>query len=233
MTAWSKALLDSPVFLGRFLNLIKLLPIFQKYFLLKYGWLFFSRRIKLDILPQIGTNLFLRKLFVNRTFSFQISAFRASLTDVATYGHIPVPLVYTQVRNVNHSSSFLINVNRNKHWIFRLWRSPSTFTLPSPWLESSGSSGEICRKLRSKSILIFRRKVDPLCAKNCKWTGDEVISLFFGGFLCSLVDFFVLWWISLFFSGFLCSLVDRFVLWWISFSLKNLRAYFLPWGWFH
>ena len=31
----------------------------------------FSRRIKLDILPQIGTNLFLRKLFVNRTFSFR------------------------------------------------------------------------------------------------------------------------------------------------------------------
>ena len=40
VTAWSKALLDSPVFLGRFLNLIKLLPIFQKYFLLKHSWLF-------------------------------------------------------------------------------------------------------------------------------------------------------------------------------------------------
>ena len=65
----------------------------------------FSRKIKLDILPQIGTNLLLRKLFVNRTFSFQISAFRASLTDVATYGHIPVPLVYTQVRNVKLSTA--------------------------------------------------------------------------------------------------------------------------------
>lgn len=34
---------------------------------------------------------------------FQISAFRTSLTDVATYGHIPVPLVYTQVRDINPS----------------------------------------------------------------------------------------------------------------------------------
>ena len=102
----------------------------------------FSRKIKLDILPQIGTNLLLRKLFVNRTFSFQISAFRASLTDVATYGHIPVPLVYTQVRNVNHSSSFLINVNRNKE-------------------DNIGFSGCDARRLHSLCRLLDWRAVAP------------------------------------------------------------------------
>ena len=35
----------------------------------------------------------------------QLSAFRSSLTDVATYGHIPVPLVYTQV-----SSHIRVNI---------------------------------------------------------------------------------------------------------------------------
>ena len=39
-------------------------------------------------------------------FFLQISAFRASLTDVATYGHIPVPLVYTQVRKMCIKGTF-------------------------------------------------------------------------------------------------------------------------------
>ena len=45
------------------------------------------------------------KIFIG-PFLLQISAFRASLTDVATYGHIPVPLVYTQVGKICIKGTF-------------------------------------------------------------------------------------------------------------------------------
>ena len=81
---WSKVLLASLVFLDRWLKLIK-------------HHLQNTRIQKKRTQP---------KIFVCLFFLLQISAFRASLTDVATYGHIPVPLVYTQVRKICIKGTF-------------------------------------------------------------------------------------------------------------------------------
>jgi len=51
----------------------------------------------------------------------QLSAFRSSLTDVATYGHIPVPLVYTQVVTLAVYVYFAVALI-GEQWI--VWRKP-------------------------------------------------------------------------------------------------------------
>jgi len=84
----------------------------------------------------------------------QISAFRASLTDVATYGHIPVPLVYTQVVTLAVYIHFAVSL------------------IGEQWL--------------------LRRKTDPMCSKNCKWTGDE-IDLYYPIFMTIKFLFYMGW----------------------------------------
>ena len=51
----------------------------------------------------------------------QVAAFRASLTNVATYGHIPVPLVYTQVVTLAVYVYFAVALI-GEQWI--VWRKP-------------------------------------------------------------------------------------------------------------
>jgi len=84
----------------------------------------------------------------------QISAFRTSLTDVATYGHIPVPLVYTQVVTLAVYIHFAVSL------------------IGEQWL--------------------LRRKTDPMCTKNCKWTGDE-IDLYYPIFMTIKFLFYMGW----------------------------------------
>ena len=50
----------------------------------------------------------------------QISSFRSSLTSVAAYGHIPVPLVYTQVVTLAVYVYFIVALI-GEQWI--IWRS--------------------------------------------------------------------------------------------------------------
>ena len=63
-----------------------------------------------------------------------IAEFRKSLTQVLTYGYVPVPLVYTQVRMNTSSTPSLLFMSRLFTWL-------STSTSLFLWWENSGFRG--------------------------------------------------------------------------------------------
>ena len=81
----------------------------------------------------------------------RLSDFRRGLTEVASYGYLPVPLVYTQVRD-NIQGFFSCHM-----YYFRwfTWRSMSS--LLWVWWENSGSSGSrrVMRRLISTILSLW------------------------------------------------------------------------------
>ena len=55
----------------------------------------------------------------------RLAQFRSSLTEVANYGHIPVPLVYTQVVHLAVYVYFAVSLI-GEQWI--IWRKPGSYS---------------------------------------------------------------------------------------------------------